>query len=307
MKIVQSYWSKPQEKNVHRDHESRFRGGWLDKKFHYMSWVFSCLQLCRFYDRVELVTDAPGKELLVDRLGLPYTKVTVALEKIDHYDADLWALGKLYAYSIQDEPFLHVDGDVFIWKEFPQRLMESPLIAQHLEKEYDFYRSLMTKVIKHVPSLPVAIRSYLASGAPLCAYNMGIAGGHDVEFMRRYSREAMSFVDGNKTEVKNLPVGQFNTIYEQLLFFCLLHEQEKAIGLFSYTVGEDKVDEELKGFHNFRRAPAGVDLIHLYGNCKKEDRYCEELEQKLKKVYPGYYERVLDIASCEDKIISFHE
>lgn len=38
-----------------------------------MSWALSCLQLKQSYDKVELVTDSEGAELLINKLHLPYT------------------------------------------------------------------------------------------------------------------------------------------------------------------------------------------------------------------------------------------
>src|SRR5689334_17471879 len=122
MKIVQSFWSRP---SLHSNTvlvDARFNGGWPHRLVNYYSWAFSCLQLCKFYKEVELVTDDWGKELLVNKLGLPYTKVSLALNEIDGFDQGLWVLGKICAYRCQEEPFLHIDHDVFLWKELDRNL-----------------------------------------------------------------------------------------------------------------------------------------------------------------------------------------
>ncbi len=74
MKIVHSYWSKP---NLIQKKASQNLGGWTHRAFNYMSWALSCLKFKEFYPNIELVTDQKGKELLIDRLGLPYTSVKV--------------------------------------------------------------------------------------------------------------------------------------------------------------------------------------------------------------------------------------
>ncbi len=56
-------------------------GGWLSAEYHWLSWALSVLQLRRLYDEVKLVTDAAGKALLVDTLGLPYTIVRVVFDE----------------------------------------------------------------------------------------------------------------------------------------------------------------------------------------------------------------------------------
>jgi len=76
------------------------RGGWSDKKYNYMSWAFSCLQFKKYYSEVELITDKLGKELLIDKLELPYTSVKVELDQLNSYHSDLWALGKIVKYNL---------------------------------------------------------------------------------------------------------------------------------------------------------------------------------------------------------------
>ncbi len=80
-----------------------------------MSWTLSCLNLRKFYENVELVTDEVGYRYLIEKLKLPYSSVRVELDCINTYPSSLWAIGKLYTYGIQNEPFIHVDGDVYIW------------------------------------------------------------------------------------------------------------------------------------------------------------------------------------------------
>src|SRR5260370_31176140 len=77
-----------------------------------------------------LITDAHGKRLLVDQLGLSFTEVSTELDRLKDVSIDWWAIGKLVAYSLQDRPFLHIDSDVFLWKPLPAHLESAPVIAQ---------------------------------------------------------------------------------------------------------------------------------------------------------------------------------
>ena len=52
------------------------------------------------------------------------------IDSLNEYDENLWALAKIKAYQTMNVPFLHVDGDVFIWKPFDSKLLASGLIAQ---------------------------------------------------------------------------------------------------------------------------------------------------------------------------------
>jgi hypothetical protein len=84
----------------------------------------SCLLLSRFYKKIELVTDAKGKELLIDILKLPYTSVTLDLSRRDKYSPELWMLDVIYSIGIQNEPFTYVDDDVFLWTPLPDELSD---------------------------------------------------------------------------------------------------------------------------------------------------------------------------------------
>jgi hypothetical protein len=130
-KIVQTLWTKPvfeDNSNIHQ----RFHGGWLNKKYNFMAWTLSCLQSKKFYENVELVTDARGKLLLIDNLELPYTNVRVELDCLNNYPNILWTLPKIYTYSIQDEPFIHIDGDVFIWEKFHEKIESANYVHSKL-------------------------------------------------------------------------------------------------------------------------------------------------------------------------------
>src|SRR5690349_5092674 len=106
MKIVQAFWSKPATGNSLMD----INAGWLSPEYHWMSWALSCLQAKKFYQHVELVTDERGKEILIHRLGLPYSSINTQLEAaLDTYPPELWSLAKIFSYNLQEEPFIHLD------------------------------------------------------------------------------------------------------------------------------------------------------------------------------------------------------
>ena len=303
MKLVQSFWSKPYINSAVDADETRLHGGWIDKKYYYMSWALSCLQLCRYYDHVELVTDRLGKEILIDTLELPYTNVRLGLDDLNDYPADLWALGKLYAYGLQNEPFLHVDSDLFIWEELRSDMTKSPLVAQHLEKEYAFYKNLMEEVAPLNLHIPECIKARHKI-EPINAYNMGITGGHDLEFFRFYTIEAFKFINANKQNFSRMALGPFNTIFEQVLFYSLAQTHQKPVNLYTYTTGEHLVDDEMKGLERFRKTPPQSGLTHLYGSCKGMQPFCDEVSYKLKKYHPASYEKIMDIVEAE-AVLSF--
>lgn len=288
MKIVQSYWSKPSQKSSGLHPNDRNSGGWLGKKHHYMSWTLSCLQLNKFYDEVELVTDKPGYDLLVNQLKLPYTNIKIVLDKLNDYHSDLWALGKLYAYSIQEQSFIHVDGDVFIWDRFPKKIEDSFLCAQNFETDepgYDYVYDFVQANFKFIPGfLDNKENRHIRS------VNAGILGGSNISFFREYTSIAFDFVNKNLDKMEGLDLGAFNMFYEQYLFYCLARDKRVDIKCL--------VDDQRKLLDkhvNFTGVPLNTSYIHTVGFYKKKLETGELLEYTLKTTYPNHYYNIINL------------
>src|SRR5882757_562171 len=89
--------------------------GWAAPEYHLMGWALSCLQLKKLYGNVDLYCNSTAAELLIDRLQLPYRGVYITHDNLKIADEKLWALPKIFTYGLQEHPFLHVDGDVFLF------------------------------------------------------------------------------------------------------------------------------------------------------------------------------------------------
>jgi hypothetical protein len=288
MKIVQTYWSLP----VKKESERRL-GGWPEVKYHYMSWALSCLKLRQFYPEVELITDSEGKSLLIDQLGLPYTSVRCCLDGYHHYPAQLWAVGKLHAYRMQDVPFLHVDGDVFIWAPFPKDLLAAPLLVQSktnfsTHQDFDAIRHTLFRKLEAVPA---DIFQYWEKQAVICSVNAGVIGGHHVNFLKEYAIQALDFLDANQGHIHKLSSSQvFNMIFEEHLFLCMAHRRGIPVSYLIPDVGKDfgKVME-------FNKVPGLSQYVHLVGFAKKNRFACEQVEMRLRYEFPEVHARVVDL------------
>ena len=181
MKIVQSYWSRP-SKFKDEGKFGRTVGGFLDERFHYMGWALSCLTLKKWYKNIELVTDSVGAPLFINQLNLPYTSTSVCLDELNHYHPELWAIGKIKAYQIQTEPFLHIDGDIFIWKKLGDlSFHKSPLIVQNVEYDCKWNIEAMVNNEKKLSFLPEEINGAYKK-SDFTSINAGVIGGTDLDF-----------------------------------------------------------------------------------------------------------------------------
>lgn len=289
MKIVQSYWSKPNSNSVYNGMNT---GGWADSVFFYMSWALSCLKFSEYYDNIELVTDQKGKELLIDILELPYTSVNITLDDLNEYDPDLWAIGKVYAYSIQKEPFIHVDYDVYIWGKFSDDIECASLVAQHKEMSYNHNQIFYEDVEHNLSYIPKSILDFRGLTKEIVEVNAGILGGQDLSFIREYTKEAFLFIDKNHKQLGKLAYkGMFNTIFEQYLFYCLANEKKVEI---QYLIKED-ISDNFEGLADFSDIYYGKTFIHTVGHYKKYLMIGEQVSYRLLYEYPEYYYRILNL------------
>ncbi len=290
MKILHSFWSKPSIEYNDANNEKVF-GGWREEKYMYMSWALSCLQAKKLYGNIELVTDSHGAKLLIDRLKLPYTKVSVELDKLNTYASRLWAVGKLHTYSIQKEPFIHIDNDVFIWDKFPKEIEEADLLAQNLEWDIGQYTLGLKDMMDNHCVIPQVIINDFRNEGYIKAANAGIIGGNHLDFIHRYVKEAFKFIDVNLDRFGNTVAGASHAIiYEQYLFSALARNEN--IDVAYYYTKEEADATDLSEFFNIYTPKK---YVHFIGEAKYHLECCRNLEQHLMIEYPDYYEHILKL------------
>jgi len=190
MRAVWSFWSAP--------YAAHYRHAWARPVDHLLAWAVSVQAAARHYPDTMLVTDAPGRVLLVDRLGLPFTSVSTELDRLAGKDPDWWMMGKLVAYEIQTGPFVHVDSDVFLWKQLPAHVIEAPVLTQNPEGHMTGgYRpdEIESALGGTGGCLPVEWEWARSLGPVLPGENCGIVGGQDAGFLRHYARQALAVIE----------------------------------------------------------------------------------------------------------------
>lgn len=295
VKIIQSFWSKPMFQRGTDKIYDKIAGGWVDRIYNYMSWTLSCLRFREHYDEVELVTDEYGYALFIELLKLPYTSVKVTLNELDNYHPCLWALGKIRAYELQDRPFIHADGDVYIWERLDTSLENAPLVAQNMEHR-THYTSVLDEIKARDLSTPAAIREFEASGLPFGSCNAGILGGTDVQFFKHLADEAFGFVQANYSALTNMNTSSTSIYFEQYLFYCLA--KQKGISV-SYLLPD--VDAEFTGLADFNGVPSRRRYIHPVGIFKRHEIICKKLAQQLQTSYPDFFYHIKKLVT-EHKI-----
>ena len=264
--------------------------GWFAPEYHLMSWMLSSLLLKSQSYNTILYADKHAASVLADDLELPYSDVVILPPYKTHQQ--LWAYPKIVTYSLQEEPFLHVDGDVFIFKSFDPALLSQGLIAQNPETATEYYGSMQKQLLQKAFWLPPAVRAAFEKKEPIAAVNAGILGGTDVAFFKEYAALAKQYVSENFTRLPEIDVNKFNVFYEQHLFHALAGERGKQV---SYLFNECFEDNQYRGFGSFWQVPAAKTYLHLIGGYKRNSFYCSQMAFTLRKLFPDHYYRLIEL------------
>lgn len=295
---VWSFWSRP--------HYAGHGFQWPDLCSFLLAWGLSVQLGRRHFQRLMLVTDDRGARLLAERLQLPFDTVAVLLNELDDVDPHWWALGKLYAYRAQTEPFVHVDGDVFLWQPLPATLLSAPVLAQHPEHfclidQWSYYhvRELEDLFLSTGGSLPAEWRWYSASSELQTACNCGIVGGQHVDFLRHYAELGIQMArrPENVPAWKRWPHGPLvNILVEQYLLHASVqyHRQHRASPFAGVEVR-----------YLFPTWAAALDpattsragYTHVIGAAKSNPHLMRDLAARVRQDYPELYDRCQRMAA----------
>jgi hypothetical protein len=287
-KVVQTFWV---------DNEKYLNGGWLNTKFHLMGWGLSSLTFSRFFENLELITDAFGKEILIDRLQLPYNSLSLAQEDYRSEFEKIWVLRKIYSYSLQNEPFIHADGDAFLFNLLKHELLDSPLIAQNFEYNYPDYIKAFNEINEKCRYLPSYIKK--DKDGKLSAVNAGIIGGNEFLFFKTFAKEIDIFLYRNQDYINKLKLHTFslNVFLEQFLFKKIADELALPI-----TVQlKEHIEYPLKSYatDQFWELPRNCDFCHLM-SYKRNPTSCEQMAQRLYIESPELHHKIVEVSKKLD-------
>lgn len=292
-RIVQSFWTRPIfDNSSSKNRNDKLKGGWIDNTSHIMSWTLSCLQLRKYYDDVLLITDDFGKELLINILNLPYTTVNTGLNGLSSYHPDLWALGKIYSYGCQNKPFIHVDGDVYIFERFNSIIEKSLLVCQNFDIDQEDYYRILKDMDDNKFDFPEAIKIDRTIQKEVIAANAGIMGGNCLSFFKEFSEIAFGFVNDNMSKLATFNISSFNIIFEQYLFYTLAKYNNIVITPY-FTIPE--TGETLTRNVLFYNTPIKYKYIHMLSYFKQNPILVDQMKNLLRTHHPDYYFKIKSI------------
>lgn len=294
MKILQSFWSKPFRHPFSNDMYSRFQGGFPLKRYFIYTWALSLLSLRQTFGNVHLITDDFGKKLLLDQFCLPYDSYSLDLNCLRDFPSYFWAAGKIYLYTIVQEPFIHFDGDVIIGRRFNKEKLSGELVAEfHYVDKPQNYRKAIRTLSRSDVTLPSMLSDLFKNPELLYEdYNMGIIGGANYSFFNDFGNESFSAIKRNlQTGISDPRMLSFlNCLFEQRFFFkkCGSHHK-KPVLCIPHTLSEDYDYQKII----IERGMDDCSFIHLHNIYKH--LYYFMPEKWLSRYYPDWHRRITEI------------
>lgn len=287
MKAVWSFWSKPFLER---------RSFWGSDKHHLLSWVLSTQLAQRHYAGTALYTDDLGKEILVHQLGIEFVEVSTRLNELAGQDTELWSLGKILTYSLQNEPFVHLDSDVFLWNPLPDHLTHADVVAQNPE-EFPVLQScyhpeeFAAAVRMHHGWLPEELATYAVRDGMHRAFCCGIFGGRRVDFIRHYAQQAFRMVTDPANErvwAGTADRNASNMLVEQYVLAACLEYHNANPDSPHHGV---RIECLFHDFDDAFRRGEELGFTHLLGGTKQNREVLTRLENRVRNDYPEFYDR----------------
>ena len=261
-------------------------GGWLSVRHNLMGWALSAFSIHKQQGSVQLCTNSAGAEVLIGDLQLPYQSHALIF---DDYHTEFQGYGflkKIHCYALQQQPFIHIDGDAFLFRPLPQSLSTAPLVAQNYEYNHACYEDMYNIVKVHFPHIPVWLQPN-ANGY-VSAANTGVVGGQDWDFYEILEQEILYFLEKNRDFLHLAsPTIDFCVFLEQAFFQLLADAKKIEVGY----VLDEQIDALLNyRLDRFQDLPQDCGYLHLM-NYKRNPTACEQMAQRLYIESPELYER----------------
>jgi hypothetical protein len=267
MKAVFSFWKTTDDTLI----VSR---NWLNPQFHLYGWVLAVHYASQLFEEVEIVTDSESLPLF-EKLELPFTSIRTDLDELKDYPKNMWCLGKIKAYQIQDKPFVHIDNDFFLMRGIPTPALQSELCFQNMESGLwfeSYYGKQFDEINRRVPPKHFGNVRY--------ALNTAFYWCKNLDFNREYTKVVFEVTDSNLDFLKTRLVdgGQY----------CVLVEQYIASVVVNYM----KLNyNTLTTEENFEKSMYNHDFVHIWG-AKHSVYWFEKIERIVQKNFNRHYKLI---------------
>lgn len=274
---VFSYWNKVGKKNT---------SGFNSFKDYLYSQTLAIHCARQHFPKIKFITNDFGKsqtkriglDSLIDEFDLSLKKFDRTLEKY------FWGCTKIHAYAQQDEPFIHIDNDLYLW-DCSQELRECELGFQSPEvfddEFYRYYYQLLV-IMENAPHPPqIILDNPVTRGL-----NCGIVAAHRLDIVKQWHDLAFNYVDQNREHLLTFDPSykiHLNLLHEQY-FIASLVEQHNIKPFFFFE--NDKIKEAYRPGNRF---------THLWGTIKRNENIMQKVRIRVRQEQPKIANKIEEL------------
>jgi hypothetical protein len=243
------------------------------------SLLLSSTVSSKHFVKCELYCNSGVVELLKeDGRQFPFTDIIVCFDYLDDWlQLHNWAYPKLVTYSMQKEPFIHLDSDAILGDGLPRGLLDKKLIFQQKEViaagKYTYYHKLYDEA-KLLNLLPAITRF-----RPDFAMNMGLFGcmqSTALPLVKQYCDAAFEYV------------GQQQVVYDKVMLKheqSMLFEQFFIVNILLENGLKEGVDfETFIDVHSKNKFYPAYRFSHFYSDWKRKNVIVVAIKKELMRL-----------------------
>jgi len=259
---------------------------YLDKNF--FSYLFSALLIKKLGHSIDLYCDKNSYEMYS---FIPYDNINIVDFDNDGVDSKFWIWGKIKTHMLMTEPYIHIDGDVFLFRDIiGDKILngEYDAVVQSRENDktlnlnFNVYTESLTPFNEKISS-DINWNKY-----GLEAYNCGVVGFGDMGLKNKYALKVaeiltkLSTDDEFKIKRKKYD-GMFLIAEQSLLYYMLTENNVKPLEIIPYE------EIQRRNCEWFTIADE-IGYAHMWGYCKYKDDVIEKIKYKIKRFFPEHIE-----------------
>jgi len=265
---VYTYWTKP-------DKAAGFSS--VDDLMSTLSLSIGFAKRQTHIERIDIVTDSKGKELL-ELYDIDFDVIRTDLDNIEHVNENIWAYPKIYSISLYDKPFIHMDLDLGLIDQMTDEMINADFTFQCGEaSNLPLYNQVLSDTADFLPKI-------IDDNHSDNAWNCGIIMCNDIETKKIWTDTVNEHLFGVKAAefMKSTDLHVQNHLSEQYFIGCLTKEKNVQVLLpdFDFNEGKRMKNPEFKFFH-------------LWAGSKKKQCLLDGVNGMLKKEFPETYKRVV--------------
>lgn len=278
-------WSTP---SIKKNFDNEYDVKYLTKNFY--SYLLSALLIKKLGYQIDLYCDKNTYNMYS---LIPYDNIHVVDFDNDGISSKFWIWGKIKTHTLMTEPYVHIDGDVFLFRDIiKDKLKNYPVVVQSLEDDKTIGDNFNKIYVKS--KNPFENNDYGIDWDKynLSAYNCGVIGFSDMKLKNKYANSVKKILkevtSNNKfNENRKKYEGMFLIAEQSLLYYTLKENKVKPFEIIP-------IEEIKKRNYDWYSIPPEIGYCHMWGYTKYKDEVIQKIKNKINNYFPNHTRTILD-------------